>query len=83
MIQLEPLHDRVVIKGAEETEETRSGLFIPDTAKEKPQQGDEIAKVGAPSANGDHAIGDLIALAIAQPRARGFRPLTQSVTGPR
>ena len=46
MIQLEPLHDRVVIKGAEETEETRSGLYIPDTAKEKPQQGEVIA-VGA------------------------------------
>jgi chaperonin GroES len=40
MIQLEPLHDRVVIKRAEEAEETRSGLLIPDTAKEKPQQGE-------------------------------------------
>jgi chaperonin GroES len=69
MIQLEPLHDRVAIKGAEEAEETRSGLIIPDTAKEKPQQDDEIAKVGAVSANGDHAIGDLITLAISQPRA--------------
>jgi co-chaperonin GroES (HSP10) len=69
MIQLEPLLDRVAIKGAEEAEETRSGLFIPDTAKEKPQQSDDIAKVGAVSANGDHAIGDLIALAITQPRA--------------
>jgi chaperonin GroES len=69
MIQLEPLHDRVTINGAEEAEETRSGLFIPDTAKEKPQQVDDNAKVSAVSANGDHAIGDLIALAIAQPRA--------------
>lgn len=46
MIQLQPLHDRVVIKRIEETEKTRSGLFIPDTAKEKPQQGEVIA-VGA------------------------------------
>ena len=46
MIQLQPLHDRVVIKRTEETEETRSGLYIPDTAKEKPQQGEVIA-VGA------------------------------------
>jgi chaperonin GroES len=45
MIQLEPLHDRVVIKRAEDAEETRSGLFIPDTAKEKPQQG-EVITVG-------------------------------------
>ncbi len=43
MIQLQPLHDRVVIKRIEETEKTRSGLFIPDTAKEKPQQGEVIA----------------------------------------
>ena len=46
MIQLEPLHDRVVIKRTEETVETRSGLYIPDTAREKPQQGEVIA-VGA------------------------------------
>jgi co-chaperonin GroES (HSP10) len=46
MIQLEPLHDRVVIKRTEEAEETLRGLFIPDTAKEKPQQGEAIA-VGA------------------------------------
>jgi chaperonin GroES len=39
------LHDRVVIKRAEEAEETRSGLFIPHTANEKPQQGE--APVGA------------------------------------
>jgi co-chaperonin GroES (HSP10) len=43
MIQLEPAHDRVVIKRTEEAEETRSGLFIPDTAKEKPQQGEVVA----------------------------------------
>jgi len=43
MIQLQPLHDRVVIRRIEETEKTRSGLFIPDTAKEKPQQGEVIA----------------------------------------
>jgi chaperonin GroES len=46
MIQLEPLHDRVIIKRTEEAGKTRSGLYIPDTAKEKPQQGEVIA-VGA------------------------------------
>jgi chaperonin GroES len=40
MIQLEPLHDRVVIKRTEDAGETRSGLYIPDAAKEKPQQGE-------------------------------------------
>lgn len=41
--QLRPLADRVVIKPLEETEEMRGGLYIPDTAKEKPQQGEVVA----------------------------------------
>jgi chaperonin GroES len=40
-----PLADRVVVRALEETEQMRGGLFIPDTAKEKPQQG-EIVAVG-------------------------------------
>ncbi len=40
-----PLSDRVVVRAMEETEQMRGGLFIPDTAKEKPQQG-EIVAVG-------------------------------------
>ena len=38
-----PLADRVVVKASEDTEQMRGGLFIPDTAKEKPQQGEIIA----------------------------------------
>ncbi len=38
-----PLSDRVVVKAMEETEQMRGGLYIPDTAKEKPQQGEVIA----------------------------------------
>ena len=38
-----PLSDRVVVKALEETETMRGGLYIPDTAKEKPQQGEVIA----------------------------------------
>jgi len=38
-----PLSDRVVVKPLEETEQMRGGLYIPDTAKEKPQQGEVIA----------------------------------------
>ena len=38
-----PLADRVVVKPNENTEETRGGLIIPDTAKEKPQEGKVIA----------------------------------------
>ena len=38
-----PLSDRVVVQALEEAEQTRGGLYIPDTAKEKPQQGKVIA----------------------------------------
>ena len=44
-MQIRPLSDRVVVKPLEETEEMRGGLYIPDTAKEKRQQG-EILAVG-------------------------------------
>ncbi len=44
-VKIQPLGDRVVIQALEETEEMRGGLYIPDTAKEKPQQG-EIVAVG-------------------------------------
>ncbi len=40
---LEPLEDRVVVKPGEEEETTVSGIVIPDTAKEKPQEGDVVA----------------------------------------
>ena len=41
-----PLHDRVVVRRVEEDETTTGGIIIPDTAKEKPQEG-EIIAVGA------------------------------------
>lgn len=41
--KIHPLADRVVVKPLEETEQMRGGLYIPDTAKEKPQQGKVIA----------------------------------------
>ena len=44
-INIQPLEDRVVIRPADETESMRGGLYIPDTAKEKPTQG-EILAVG-------------------------------------
>jgi len=45
-VQLTPLHDRVTVKHIEEKETTRGGIIIPDTAKEKPMEG-EIIAVGA------------------------------------
>ena len=44
-VQVKPLADRVVVKPLEESEQMRGGLYIPDTAKEKPSQG-EIVAVG-------------------------------------
>jgi chaperonin GroES len=40
---IRPLHDRVLIKRLDEQEQMRGGIIIPDTAKEKPQQGEVIA----------------------------------------
>ena len=42
---LKPLGDRIVIKVIEDTEQTSGGIFIPDSAKEKPQKG-EVVSVG-------------------------------------
>jgi chaperonin GroES len=42
-MQFRPLHDRVVVRRIEEDERTAGGIIIPDTAKEKPQQGEVIA----------------------------------------
>ena len=40
---IRPLHDRVIVKRIEEGEQVRGGIIIPDTAKEKPQEGEVIA----------------------------------------
>ena len=42
-MKLQPLEDRIVVRPAESEERTASGLVIPDTAKEKPQQGEVLA----------------------------------------
>jgi len=44
-MNIRPLHDRVIVKRIEETETKRGALFIPDSAKEKPQQA-EVKAVG-------------------------------------
>ncbi len=42
-MKFRPLHDRVVVRRLEQEEKTAGGIIIPDTAKEKPQQGEIIA----------------------------------------
>ena len=43
MLNIRPLHDRVVVKRIEQAEQVRGGIIIPDTAKEKPQEAEVIA----------------------------------------
>ena len=42
-MNIRPLHDRILIKRIEEAETVRGGIIIPDSAKEKPQQGEVVA----------------------------------------
>ena len=42
-VNVKPLHDRVIVKPAEKAEKTAGGIIIPDTAQEKPQQGEVVA----------------------------------------
>ena len=50
-----PLHDRVLVRRIEESEKTAGGIIIPDTAKEKPQEG-EVVAVGSGARGDDNAI---------------------------
>ncbi len=43
MMKIRPLHDRVIVKRKDADNKTASGIIIPDTAKEKPQEGEVIA----------------------------------------
>ena len=61
-MSLQPLDDRIVVRPSEAEEKTASGLVIPDTAKEKPQQG-EVISVG-PGRRAENT-GELIPLDIA------------------
>lgn len=61
-VKIKPLADRVVVEPIEETEEMRGGLYIPDTAKEKPMQGTVVAT--GPGRRTDK--GELIAVELKQ-----------------
>ena len=66
MASFRPLHDRVVVRRVKEEEKTKGGIIIPDTAQEKPQEGEVIAVgPGARDEDGeriemDVAVGDRI-----------------------
>lgn len=65
-MKFRPLHDRVVVKRVAEEERTAGGIIIPDTAKEKPMQGEVVAAgPGARDENGkvtplDVKVGDKV-----------------------
>jgi len=65
-MKFRPLHDRVLIKVTDSEEKTSGGIIIPDTAKEKPQEGEVVAVgPGAKSENGkispmDVKVGDIV-----------------------
>ena len=61
-MSLQPLEDRIVVRPGDAEETTVSGLVIPDTAKEKPQQGEVIA--AGPGRRSDHT-GELIPVDVA------------------
>lgn len=50
-MKFRPLHDRVVVRRIEQEEKTKGGIIIPDTAKEKPQEGQVVA--AGPGARGE------------------------------
>ena len=57
-MNIRPLHDRIVVRRVEEKETLKGGIIIPDSAKEKPQEG-EVVAVGKGKRNDD---GKLVAL---------------------
>jgi chaperonin GroES len=59
-MNLKPLGDRVVVKPTEQEEQTAAGIFLPETAKEKPQQGKIVAAgPGARKETGERIVMDV------------------------
>ncbi len=55
MAKFTPLHDRILVRRVEEAETTRGGIIIPDTAKDKPQEG-EVISAGKGKVNEDGKV---------------------------
>ena len=52
-VNITPLHDRVLVRRTEEKETVKGGIIIPDTAKEKPQEGEVVAVGGGRREKGE------------------------------
>lgn len=59
-MNIQPLEDRIVIKSVEAEEQTKGGIYLPDTAQEKPQEGEVVAT--GPGKHADN--GELIKMAV-------------------
>lgn len=64
-MNLKPLGDRLVVRPSEQDEQTNSGIFLPETAKEKPQQGEVVAagpgaRDGADRIEMEVSVGDTV-----------------------
>src|SRR5450432_4777821 len=59
MAKFTPLHDRLLVRRIEEGETTRGGIIIPDSAKEKPQEG-EVISVGRGKSNDEGKVFPLV-----------------------
>src|SRR5262249_37602906 len=59
MAKFTPLHDRILARRVEEAQTTRGGIIIPDTAKDKPQEG-EVVSVGRGKSNDEGKIFPLV-----------------------
>jgi chaperonin GroES len=55
MAKFAPLHDRILVRRVEEAETTRGGIIIPDSAKDKPQEG-EVLSVGRGKSNDEGKV---------------------------
>ena len=72
-----PLHDRVLVRRVEAEEKTAGGIIIPDTAKEKPQEG-EVVAAGAGAKSEDGKVTPLDVKAGASCSANGPAPRSRS-----
>jgi chaperonin GroES len=68
-----PLHDRILVRRVESDERTKGGIIIPDTAKEKPQEGEVIAT--GPGARNEQ--GEITALDVKAGRSRALRQMVR------
>ena len=75
-MKLKPLGDRLIVQAVEEEETTASGLVLPDTAKEKPQQGKVLAV-------GDGRVDETTASASRSTSPRATPSSTRSTAAPR